>query len=245
MLFLLSHFLVVLSFQYGKAYVAPVLSVCSRSNPNMEKCITNAVYRIRQNVANGDYGDGRSATRLDPIYFDKLAIVNGQGLRLILTNVTIQGASGFEIKKIRDHLAERKFDIVSKIPVMQINGKYDLDMNVLLMKTTGKGHFNLVLNDTIANMLMEYQVAPVGGKNFIRFNPIDLKLKFGKARFNLTGLFSGDPTLEQVGNRVINENPNLLLDEVKPVFEANLGRIFTDISNSVVQGAEESELLPP
>ncbi|XP_058453615.1 uncharacterized protein LOC131431756 [Malaya genurostris] len=245
MKFLLGNFLVILSFQYGKTHVAPVLSVCSRSDPNLEKCITDVVYRIRQNVATGDYGDGRLAPRLDPIYFDRLAITNGPGFRMILSNVTIQGTSGFVITKIRDNLAQKKFDIVAKLPVMHINGKYDLNMNILLLKSTGKGNFNLVLNDTIASMLMEYQVIPTEGKNLVRFKPIDLKLKFNKARFHLTGLFSGDPTLEQIGNQALNENPHLMLDEVKPVFEENLARIFTDISNSVVQGAEESELLPP
>ncbi|XP_055595492.1 uncharacterized protein LOC129746071 [Uranotaenia lowii] len=82
-------------------------------------------------------------------------------------------------------------------------------------------------------------------KNFVRFEPVELKLRFPKAKFHLTNLFGGDPQLGEFANRAINENPSILLDEVKPAFEKNLARVFTDISNSVVVGAEESELLPP
>ncbi|EAT47593.1 AAEL001291-PA [Aedes aegypti] len=100
-------------------------------------------------------------------------------------------------------------------------------------------------DDTIASLKVQYRLAPEGDKNFVRFDPIDLKLKFPKAKFYFTGLFNGDPALEEFGNQAINDNPNLILDEVKPSFEKNLGRVFTDISNSVVEGAEEFELLPP
>lgn len=239
------HFLVVLGFHYGKARIAPVLSVCSRNDPNLEQCIINVVERIKPNVAAGDYGDGRPAPKMDPVYFERLAITNGPGLQLNLTQVTIDGNSKFKIQKIRFNPDERKLNITAIIPRLDITGKYGLDMAILLMRATGKGDFHIVLNDTIANLKVEYKVVPTNGKNYIRFNPINLKLKFPKARFYLTGLFNGDRELEAFGNRAINENPNLLLDEVKPVFEKNLARIFTDISNSVVQGAEESELLPP
>ncbi|XP_055546858.1 uncharacterized protein LOC129731116 [Wyeomyia smithii] len=240
----LVQFLVVLGFQYGKSSVAPVLSVCSRNDPNLGQCITNVVYRIRKNVADGNYGDGRAAPKLDPMHFPQLAINNGPGFKLVLSDVTIRGASGFNIQQLRDNLPAKRFDIVSTIPVMHISGQYDLNMSILLLKVNGKGKFNLVLNDTIANMRMEYQTVPSGGKNFVRFHPIELKLKFTKARFNFNGLFNGDPALEEFGNKAINENPHLLLDEVRPSFEKNLARVFTEISNSVVQGAEESELLP-
>ncbi|XP_021703692.1 protein takeout [Aedes aegypti] len=238
-------FLVVLGCHNGKPYVAPVLSVCSRSDPNLEKCIMNVVDGIRQNVIDANYGDGRQAPKFDPIYFDRMEINNGAGFRLVLSNVTIRGTGGFVIKKIRSDLAAKKFDIISIIPKMSIVGQYDLSMNILLLRAAGKGDFRLQLNDTIASLKVQYRLAPEGDKNFVRFDPIDLKLKFPKAKFYFTGLFNGDPALEEFGNQAINDNPNLILDEVKPSFEKNLGRVFTDISNSVVEGAEEFELLPP
>lgn len=238
-------FFVILCFRYGTPYLAPVMSVCSRSHPNLEKCIIDAVDKIRQNVNDGDYGDGRPAPKLDPVHFDKLTVSNGPAFMLSLSNVTIKGPGSFKIKKIRYNLDERKFNISTVIPEMHIFGKYDLKMNILLLKATGNGDFHLALNDTLANMKMEYFIVPTDGKNLVRFKPIDTRLKFNKARFHLTNLFNSDLAMEQFGNQALNQNPNLLLDEVKPTIEKNLGRVFTDISNSAVQGAEEFELLPP
>ncbi|XP_065094125.1 protein takeout-like [Ochlerotatus camptorhynchus] len=239
------HFLVILSFHYGKSYVAPVLSVCSRNDPNLEKCIIDVVERIRPNVIEANYGDDRKAPRFDPIYFERMDINNGAGFHLVLSNVTIRGTGGFVIKKIRYDQSAKRLDIASVIPAMNIVGQYNLNMNILLLQASGKGDFRLQLNDTIGNLKMQYRLVPRDGKSFVQFDPIDLKLKFQKAKFHFTGLFNGDPSLEEFGNRAINDNPNLILDEVKSSFEKNLGQVFTDISNSVVEGAEESELLPP
>ncbi|XP_062553085.1 protein takeout-like [Armigeres subalbatus] len=240
---LVINFLVVLSFHYGKSSLAPVLSICSKNDPNLEKCIINVVESIRQNVIDANYGDGRKAPKFDPIYFERMEMENGAGFRLVLTNVTIKGAGGFIIKKIRPNIAETKFEITSIIPKMNIVGQYNL--NILLLGAAGRGDFRLQLNDTIANLQMQYRRIPKDGKNFVRFDPIDLKLQFSKAKFHFKGLFNGDPALQQFFNRAIDDNPNVILDEVKPSFEKNLGRVFTDISNSVVEGAEENELLPP
>lgn len=91
---------------------------------------------------------------------------------------------------------------------------------------------------------MEIFTEKVDGKDLVRFRPIDLKLKFDKASFYLTKLFNGDPTLEKVGNEAINENPMVLLDEVKPSFEENLSIKFTELANSLVKDAEMSEIFP-
>lgn len=92
---------------------------------------------------------------------------------------------------------------------------------------------------------MEYYTENVDGKDLVRFRPIDLKIKFDKAAsFYLTNLFNGDPTLEKVGNEAINENPMVLLDEVKPSFEENLSIKFTELANSLVKDAELSEIFP-
>lgn len=79
----------------------------------------------------------------------------------------------------------------------------------------------------------------------VQFQPIAVKLKFDKARFQLQNLFNGDPTLGRVGNEAINQDPHVLLDEVKPAFEESLGKYFTDIANAAVAGASEQEILPP
>lgn len=94
-------------------------------------------------------------------------------------------------------------------------------------------------------MRLKYYLKPgPDGKEYVQFHPIQVKLRFDKGKFNLKNLFNGDPTLGKIGNSAINEDPHVLLDEVKPAFEESLGRIFTAMANSAVSGATELDILP-
>lgn len=241
---LISALVVIVNLGIVLADVAPVLEVCSRNDPQLAECIMNVVDKIRPNIANGDYGGGRIAPKLDPFSIEKVDIDHGASFRAKMRNVTIDGLSKFVIKKIRPDVDNKRFHITAKIPTCFVRGKYELNMNILLLKISGKGDFNLTLDDTLVNLKVQYHLVPKDGKAYLKFHPVDLKIKFDKAQFYLKNLFGGDPALEQVGNQAINANPHLLLDEVKPAIVENLKVSLTNISNAVVEGAEEVELLP-
>lgn len=94
-------------------------------------------------------------------------------------------------------------------------------------------------------MRLKYYLKPgPDGKEYVQFQPIQVKLRFDKGKFNLHNLFNGDPTLGQIGNSAINEDPHVLLDEVKPAFEESLAKQFTAMANSAVSGATELDILP-
>ncbi|XP_058453614.1 putative beta-carotene-binding protein [Malaya genurostris] len=221
-------------------------TTCSRSDPNFERCVKGVVELIRPNIASGNYGPGQpKAPALEPIFIDKMLIDNGPSFRAKMSNVTIKGAGGFLIGRISLNLAEKAFNVSVKLPSMVVDGKYTLDMQLLLLRITGQGDFNLRLDDTLCNLKLKYFFTRgADGKESVQFQPIQVRLKFVKGRFNLQNLFNGDPTLGQVGNNVINEDPLVLLEEVRPAFEQSLGKIFTAIANSAISGASELELLP-
>ncbi|XP_001653027.2 uncharacterized protein LOC5569810 isoform X2 [Aedes aegypti] len=241
---LASALIVVSSLAVCLAEVAPVLEICSRNDENLGQCIMKVVDKIRPNIANGDYGGGRTAPKLDPFSIDKVDIDHGPSFRAKMRDVTIVGLSKFVLRKIRPDLPNKRFLISASVPSCYVRGKYELNMNILLLKIAGKGDFNLTLGDTQVNMMVQYYLEPKGGKNYLKFRPVEIKIKFDKALFYLKNLFGGDPTLEEIGNQAINANPHLLLDEVKPAIKDKLQESLTYISNSVVDGAEEDELLP-
>lgn len=239
-----SALIVVSSLAVCFAEVAPVLEICNRDDANLGECIMKVVDKLRPNIANGDYGGGRTAPKLDPFAIEKVDIDHGPSFRAKMRNVTIDGLSKFVLKKIRPDLPSKRFLISATVPTCFVRGKYELNMNILLLKINGKGDFNLTLDNTLVNMMVQYYIESKDGKNYFKFRPVELKIKFDKAKFYLKNLFGGDPTLEEIGNQAINANPHLLLDEVKPAMKDKLQESLTYISNSVVEGAEEDELLP-
>ncbi|XP_055546855.1 uncharacterized protein LOC129731113 [Wyeomyia smithii] len=236
---------VALNLAFACSEVSPVLQVCSVSDPNMGQCIANVVDKLRPNIASGNYGEGRVAAKLDPYYIEQLKIDHGPSFRANLNNVNVEGISQFEVRKIREDLANKRFNITAKLPSLLVYGKYDLNMNILLLRISGKGNFNLTLDNTLVSLKLQYDLDPKDGKNYIKFKPVDMRLKFDGAQFYLQNLFNGDPVLEKVGNQAINSNPHVLLEEVRPSIEGHLRESLTEISNTVVKGAEERELLPP
>lgn len=236
--------LLVLNVEFSSAYLEPVLSVCKRKDPSLDKCIQDVVERIRPNVASGNYGSSNKLPKLEPIVIEKIRIERGSTFAANFSNLAISGISQFVMKKLKTNLDDRKINVSVILPSLDVKGKYSLNMNILVLRIAGKGDISVTLNDTKAILRMELFTERVGDQDLVRFRPIDLKLKFDKARFYLSNLFNGDPTLERVGNDAINENPMVLLDEVKDSFEQNLGEKFTEIANSLVKHASMNEIFP-
>lgn len=71
-----------------------------------------------------------------------------------------------------------------------------------------------------------------------------MKVSVGKARFHLENLFNGDATLGEIGNRVINENSQLFVEEMIPGFEKSLSKTFLEIANDVLTDVTFDEMFP-
>jgi hypothetical protein len=85
---------------------------------------------------------------------------------------------------------------------------------------------------------------PKDGKTLIKFEKFVFKIQIGNSQLKLENLFNGDPTLGQLGNRFINENIELFLDDIIPGLENNLAEFFTNIANDIVSKSTFEELFP-
>ncbi|XP_055639717.1 uncharacterized protein LOC129777470 [Toxorhynchites rutilus septentrionalis] len=237
--------IVVLDLTAAFAAIAPVLEVCNRNDPALAQCILGVVDKIRPNIASGDFGGNWTAPPLDPLRIDGIDIDQGSSFTTKLWNITINGVSGFVIRRFQVDLPNMMLNASVKIPSTLVTGMYHLNMNILLLRLAGEGPFNLTLNNTIVNLKIKFYLVPKDGKNYVRFHPIGMNIKFNDARFYLKNLFNGEPTLEAIGNQAINANPYVLLDEVEPALVGKLTSTMTEIANAVVAGSDIDELLPP
>ncbi|XP_058453611.1 circadian clock-controlled protein daywake-like [Malaya genurostris] len=236
--------LLVLNLGFSYAYLEPVLSVCKAKDPNLDKCIVEIIERIRPSIASGNYGSEIQHPRIESMILEQIRIERGPSFSANFSDLMINGSSKFIIKKLKTDLSQKQINVSVILPVLDVLGKYALNMNILVLRIIGKGDINVQLNDTKAILRLQYFTEQVDGKDLVRFRPIDLKLKFDKASFYLQNLFNGDPMLEKVGNDAINENPHVLLDEVKSSFEEGLSEKFTGIANSLVKDSELKEIFP-
>lgn len=65
-----------------------------------------------------------------------------------------------------------------------------------------------------------------------------MKLKVEYASFEMESLLSG------LGNKLINDNYKMFLDELVPGLEASLSRQFSDIVNIILKDSTYEEMFP-
>ncbi|XP_061513934.1 uncharacterized protein LOC1271295 isoform X1 [Anopheles gambiae] len=225
-----------------------VLRACPRNSTDLNQCIIEVVNELRPRLATGDFGENFTITSLEPIKIDRLTIERGENFKANFTNFRISGAThektGFIVKKLKTDIDNRQINATILLPKLQVNSKYSLKMSILVLQINGDGDLQVNLTDTKVSLKLTFYTETVDGEEYFRFNPINLRVKFGKARFYLKNLFNGDPTLEMIGNQAINENPDVLLDEVKGGIEENLAKLFTKIASEVVKDALFEEVFP-
>ncbi|XP_052895435.1 uncharacterized protein LOC128302610 isoform X3 [Anopheles moucheti] len=245
---LASGVVLLLAVNYSGAVFPTVLRACPRNSTDLNQCIIDVVNELRPRLATGDFGENFTITPLEPIKIDRLKIERGDNFKANFTNFRISGVThektGFVVKKLKTDIDNRQINVTLLLPKLQVNSKYSLKMSILVLQINGDGDVQVNLTDTKVSLKLTFYTEMVDGEEYFRFNPINLRVKFGKARFYLKNLFNGDPTLEMIGNQAINENPDVLLDEVKGGIEENLTKLFTKIANEVVKDALFEEVFP-
>lgn len=74
---------------------------CSRTVPDPSKCITEAVEKLRPNLARGDLGEGFKIPKLEPLYLTGLRFYRGPDVNCLFDDVSVRGASQFIIEKMK------------------------------------------------------------------------------------------------------------------------------------------------
>lgn len=82
------------------------------------------------------------------------------------------------------------------------------------------------------------------GKEYVKIDNCTVKTKVEVVKIKLDNLFNGDKVLGELGNRLINENVDLLKPDFIPAFEKAFANVYKRISNDILALAPIDELLP-
>ncbi|XP_039430729.1 uncharacterized protein LOC120413840 [Culex pipiens pallens] len=234
--------IVMLNVGVGLGELLPLIEnvVCPADSANVTACIIEAVQTIKEPLITGDYGDGVKGIVLDPYVINKLEVNRGPSFKASLKNVLITGVRNFQIEKLRTDLRKKKFLVAVTFPDLVVRGQYKLEMNIVLLKLTGNGPFNLT-DDPLLKVNLEFYTDK---KNVVFTRPVHVDLEFVHPQLYLGNLFNGDPKLEAIDNQAINDNPNILLNELKPELERHFEESFYQIASTITKGASADELFP-
>ncbi|XP_067633442.1 protein takeout [Eurosta solidaginis] len=236
--------LLVLSGQTCFGKLPSTITPCRRNDPQLEKCIIDAVYKLKPKLATGDLGEGYQTPALEPLYLDNIEIGNSRQFQAVFSEIMAYGGSNFRIDKLSANASDISYDVSLTLPKIEFTGKYMMRLNILLLDIQGKGTMEGNFENAKANVKMRGTRYLRDGVEYVKFTKMPIRINARQFKLRLNNLFNGDKVLGEVGNRIINENQELYLKEIIPGLERELSQKFLMIANEILETTTFDEMFP-
>ncbi|XP_017892819.1 circadian clock-controlled protein [Ceratina calcarata] len=219
------------------------LHVCSRNDPNLGQCIINSVYNFMPYLKNGlpDY----KIPSLEPLLLKELTSTSGGNIKLKLSNVNVYGASDVILKRINANMQKLRFIIDLDLPKLRIEGGYNIDGQLILLRIRGDGPVNGNFTNCKASVKLQLEKTKgADGDTYLKVSTLQTKIAVGGGKLRLQNLFGGDPALGEAVNGAINSNFDSFIQELTPALESAISSTFTQIADSVLSQFSYDTLFP-
>uniref|UniRef100_A0A1A9Z862 Uncharacterized protein n=1 Tax=Glossina pallidipes TaxID=7398 RepID=A0A1A9Z862_GLOPL len=221
-------------------YVIP----CKRNDPNIDKCIVNAVNHIKPHLKNGI--KDLNVPAMEPLSLGTLNILESgsSGINVKAIDLNIYGASNFEIRKFKISDDGLRYDFELNLPHLEGEGHYDISGKILTLPIKGRGPFTGNFDNFYAFVKLIVEKTVIDGEEYLRVKDLQVKVRTGKGNINLQNLFNGDKTLGDVVNDTINQNFELFTNELIGPIERALDKKFLAIARKIMENFTYNELFP-
>ncbi|KAK9500025.1 hypothetical protein O3M35_002935 [Rhynocoris fuscipes] len=218
---------------------------CPRTDPLFDTCLNDAVEDAIKKLANGIPKLGLLA--LEPLSITQLSIGKGKGpisLDLTFNNLKIHGVTNVKIMDQKTNLKEIRLECRSMNKKLILEGDYEADGKILLLPIRGKGRARIVLENVDGYSIITGIPKTKKSKQFLEIKKYDYKFQPSKMTVQFDNLFNGEKALSDRMNKILNDNWEEVLKELKPSFEDALSEIFKEISNRLYQKVSLDEIYP-
>ncbi|XP_073976116.1 protein takeout-like [Rhodnius prolixus] len=235
----------LLPSSYYGAKLPTTFHRCTRTDPLFDTCLNNAVEDAIKKLANGIPKLGLLA--LEPLSITQLSIGKGRGpisLDLTFKNLKIHGVTNVKIMDQKTNLKEIRLECRSVNKKLVLEGDYETDGKILLLPIRGKGKAHIVLDNVDGYSIITGETKTKRSKQFLEVKKYDYKFQPSKMTLQLDNLFNGEKALSDGMNKILNDNWEEVLKELKPSFEEALSEIFKEITNRLYQKVSLDEIYP-
>lgn len=181
---------------------------------------------------------------IEPLNIKSINANQGSGFRITLNDVKAYGCSDFSINRLKLDMKTNSIDFGLNLPHLYIESNYEVDGRIFLLPIRGRGPLRGNFTNCKGDVALRGALEKKGGKDYLKYKSMDIKIQVGKGRLNLENLFGGDRTLGTVVNEAINANFEQIMRELKPQIEKAISNFMLDTANQIVQSYPHSELFP-
>lgn len=134
---------------------ASTFKICQRSDPNLAKCVKDSIEAIRPSLGTGNFGSGFVIDALEPLKVDDI-VIQRNGLYANLYNVRANGATSFQVEKLRINFENFKIDAIVQVPKIEAYGQYKLQMNLGVLNIQGDGNAKAKIGEILKKAFLSF-----------------------------------------------------------------------------------------
>ncbi|KAF5299946.1 hypothetical protein FQA39_LY11319 [Lamprigera yunnana] len=227
------------------AIIPDYLHVCKQNDVNISKCINNSINHLRVRFPEGI--KELDVPPMEPMKLSEITLKIGPPSAAILCNITnlkVWKPSTFVITELIPNLTTNTFFFKVWLPELHFKGHYDLKIHFYLINKKARGPVDGNFTNYHAEILMKGAKIIKNNEEYLNFDKVQLKLEIGKSKIRLENLFHNDALLKQFSDDLINDNPEIFVNEIKPTLETALAEMFTEIANKIALKFKYKELFP-
>ncbi|XP_050341796.1 protein takeout-like [Bactrocera neohumeralis] len=150
------------------------------------------------------------------------ALINA---RLSFTNVDITGLTNAQNIKVEGFTRDvtSPISLSCTVPKARFSGAYEGEGKILGANFQGKGNCVIELSDITLTCKIDAKLVQKSGKNYLVINNVSLVMSKPKnVRYQLDGLYHGNPELSATANDFLNGNADEIFEGMRP----NMQEVF-------------------
>ncbi|XP_046667589.1 protein takeout-like [Homalodisca vitripennis] len=199
------------------------LHPCSRSDPNINQCLTYAANHLAMNFRRGIPELG--VTEVEPITIDEINLALGagpDGYRATFRNIEAYGVSNLTVTGVRSDLNTLQFQLAFYIPKISVRANYRSAGVLIMVQATGGGDYWGEYGGVRAKVYFRASPLEINGQQFLRLEDLKMDFSAKELQMGIKNVHNGNAVLEAALNLFINSNAQELLREMKPSIKKKL-----------------------
>ncbi|KYN02902.1 hypothetical protein ALC62_06301 [Cyphomyrmex costatus] len=222
-------------------FTASYIHVCGRKDPNLDKCIVNSIYDLKEPICKGI--PELNSPPLVPFSVEKITISDTNNAKLYLKDTQITGLCDFIINSFHIDIDKLHFNMELLFKHVNLNGTYDFDIKVLV-PFVHKGPVYLTADDVGAKVEVDMKLVTKNDKRYMYLSKINLKLNFKKLGYVFDLNENESAQLNEIISNFFGSNEEEFINKVKPSIEAEVSKQILHLANNIVKQFTFDELFP-
>lgn len=205
------------------------LKKCKKSDPQLGACIEKNVEILKPLFKDGV--PGLFIPSMNPLVIPEATLSGSDSFKAKFTDIQLINVDEFTLNHFKMSVDETKsMDVSIIFPRLRIKSVYNINGRILILNLDGTGPADGNYTNVHCTLRLKGISTEKNGKEYIRWEKEKIDIQIEKSTLFFDKIFGDNKQLNEQTNRVINDNIETIIDELRPV----ISQVVTDFIFNVV-----------